>query len=61
MAGGALHFFEGWVIFVACAALLAAEVYVLSLSSQKSFLDVFHFPKIAVSCPKSARPEIGGQ
>jgi exosortase D (VPLPA-CTERM-specific) len=47
MAEGFLHFFEGWVIFIACAALLAAEMYLLALISGKSFLEVFYFPKIA--------------
>ncbi|WP_244425463.1 VPLPA-CTERM-specific exosortase XrtD [Bradyrhizobium sp. STM 3843] len=37
MAEGALHFFEGWVIFVACATLLAAEMYVLSRLSGHAF------------------------
>ena len=30
MAEGALHFFEGWVIFLACSALLAGEIFVLA-------------------------------
>lgn len=42
MADGALHLFEGWVIFIACAALLAAEIYLLSLSSRMPFLKVFY-------------------
>jgi exosortase D (VPLPA-CTERM-specific) len=46
MAEGFLHFFEGWVIFIACAALLAAEMYALALVSGKRFFDVFYFPKI---------------
>ena len=32
MAEGVLHFFEGWVIFLACSALLAAEMYILARS-----------------------------
>ena len=27
MAEGVLHFFEGWIIFVACAGILVAEIY----------------------------------
>jgi exosortase D (VPLPA-CTERM-specific) len=42
MAEGALHFFEGWVIFIACAALLAGEMYLLALLSGRRFFDVFH-------------------
>jgi exosortase D (VPLPA-CTERM-specific) len=49
MAEGTLHFFEGWVIFVACAALLAAEMQLLALFSRKSLLDVLYFPKIYVN------------
>lgn len=47
MAEGVLHFFEGWVIFLACAMLLAAEMYLLALSSGKTLFQVFYFPKIA--------------
>src|ERR1700690_4087310 len=46
MAEGALHFFEGWVIFVACSALLAAEIYLLARLSGQRFFDVFHLPNI---------------
>jgi exosortase D (VPLPA-CTERM-specific) len=49
MAEGTLHFFEGWMIFIACSALLAAEMGLLALISGKSLLEVFHFPKIAVN------------
>jgi exosortase D (VPLPA-CTERM-specific) len=48
MAEGVLHFFEGWVIFLACAALLAAEMYLLAWISGRRFFEVFHFPKVAV-------------
>ena len=45
-AEGLLHFFEGWVIFIACAAILAFEIWLFArLTSRKSFFDVFHFPK----------------
>jgi exosortase D (VPLPA-CTERM-specific) len=46
MAEGALHFFEGWVIFLACSALLAGEIYLLALFSGRRFFDVFHLPYI---------------
>jgi exosortase D (VPLPA-CTERM-specific) len=46
MAEGVLHFFEGWVIFLACSALLAGEMYLLALFSGRRFLDVFHAPKV---------------
>jgi exosortase D (VPLPA-CTERM-specific) len=44
MAEGALHFFEGWVIFLACSALLAGEMYLLARVSGRRFFDVFHLP-----------------
>jgi len=46
MAEGALHFFEGWVIFVACSALLVGEMYVLARVSGRQLFDVFHLPKV---------------
>jgi exosortase D (VPLPA-CTERM-specific) len=55
-ADGALHFFEGWIIFVACAGLLAAEIFLLTLGSGKSFFGMFYLPKIQpVSVTTSAR------
>jgi exosortase D (VPLPA-CTERM-specific) len=46
MAEGFLHLFEGWIIFVACAALLTGEIYLLARLAGKSFLDVFSVPKV---------------
>jgi exosortase D (VPLPA-CTERM-specific) len=58
MAEGLLHFFEGWVIFLACAGLLAAEIYLLArFWAGKGFFEVFYFPKVAVSVPRE--PAIG--
>src|SRR5262249_10036300 len=49
-AAGLLHFFEGWVIFIACAAILAAEIWLLArFRSGKSFFEVFHLPKVTAS------------
>jgi exosortase D (VPLPA-CTERM-specific) len=45
-ADGALHFFEGWIIFIACAGLLGAEIWLLTLGTGKSFFRIFHLPKI---------------
>src|SRR5262249_17017045 len=47
MADDVLHFFEGWVIFLACAAILAGEIYLLACWSGKSFFAAFQFPKVA--------------
>jgi len=52
MADGVLHFFQGWVIFLACAALLSAEMYLLALISGRAFFEVFYFPKITVNLPR---------
>jgi len=48
MAEGALHFFEGWVVFVGCSAMLAGEMYLLALFSGRRFFEVFHSPKITL-------------
>ena len=49
MAEGALHFFEGWVIFLACSILLAAEMYLLARISGRKFFDIFHVPNLRVA------------
>ena len=52
-AEGLLHFFEGWIIFLACGGLLAAEIYLLArIGSGKSFFQVFYLPKVAASVPR---------
>ena len=35
MAEGALHFFEGWIVFLVCGALLLLEMYLMSLLSRR--------------------------
>lgn len=55
MAEGALHFLEGWVIFLACSILLAAEMYVLARCSGRRFFDVFHVPNVK-AVPNAATP-----
>ena len=46
-AQGVLHFFEGWVIFIASAAIMAAEIFVLArFGSGKRFSQIFHNPKV---------------
>src|SRR5665213_1609961 len=47
MADGLLHFFEGWIIFVACAVLLAAEIWLLRIGTGKSFFGSFYLPQVA--------------
>ncbi len=47
MAEGALHLFEGWIIFMACAVILLAEILLLARFGQKKrFFDVFFPPKV---------------
>jgi exosortase D (VPLPA-CTERM-specific) len=51
-AEGLLHYFEGWVVFLACAGLLAAEIYLFALlRSRKGFFQVFYLPKLAGRAP----------
>jgi exosortase D (VPLPA-CTERM-specific) len=54
MAEGVLHFFEGWVIFLACSALLAGEMYALARVSGKRFFEVFHVPNIRATSNEGA-------
>ena len=57
-AEGLLHFFEGWVIFITCAAILAAEIWLLArLGSGKRFFHVFKLPKVTASLPRA--PQTG--
>ena len=52
---------KAWVIFLACAALLAAEMYLLAWISRRRFFDVFYFPKVAVRLPGRLRGKISRQ
>jgi exosortase D (VPLPA-CTERM-specific) len=44
MADGALHSFEGWIIFVASALILTLEVSLLARVSGRKFFEVFRVP-----------------
>jgi exosortase D (VPLPA-CTERM-specific) len=46
MAEGVLHFFEGWVIFIVCAGLLLAEIFLLGRLSGRSFSRIFQIPTL---------------
>ena len=51
-ADGALHMFEGWIIFVACAGVLVTEMYLLArFGSGRGLLEVFGSPKVVASLP----------
>jgi exosortase D (VPLPA-CTERM-specific) len=53
-ADGLLHFFEGWVIFLACAGLLAVEMMLFArLFARKRFFELFQLPEVAPSPPAS--------
>jgi exosortase D (VPLPA-CTERM-specific) len=59
-ADGFLHMFEGWIIFMACALVLAAEVAIFARFSGKSFSEVFYPPKIVPSeIPAASRATFG--
>ena len=47
MAEGVLHFFEGWIIFVACAGILVAEIFFFARISGKTFSQIFRVPTIS--------------
>ena len=47
MADGLLHYFEGWVIFMACAAILCGEVWLfIRFSGGGDFFELFDLPEI---------------
>ena len=58
-ADGFLHMFEGWIIFIACAGLLAAEMFVLARVSGRQFFDVFHPPKLTTGNTPIAASQSG--
>jgi exosortase D (VPLPA-CTERM-specific) len=51
-ADGFLHLFEGWVIFIACAGVLVAEMALLARLRGARFLDIFHPPKVSAILSK---------
>ena len=53
MAEGALHFFEGWIIFGASAFLLTVEIYLLARLSGRRFFEAFRAPDETVQSDKA--------
>src|SRR4029077_10125997 len=49
MAEGVLHFFEGWIIFLACAALLVLVMYVLARIGPQANRSGLHVPTVQAS------------
>ena len=56
MAEGFLHDFEGWVVFMACTAVLVAEMWLLSKIGKNSL----PFSEVFAIDPPAAIPESGG-
>ena len=61
MAEGVLHFFEGWIIFIASAFLLTVEVYLLARLSGRRFFDAFRAPTDVARRPAEAKSEPTGR
>jgi exosortase D (VPLPA-CTERM-specific) len=61
MADEFLHLFEGWVIFIACAAFLIAEIYLLARLSGRTFFQVFHLPTLTAILRKDEISRPAGQ
>jgi exosortase D (VPLPA-CTERM-specific) len=52
-ADGFLHMFEGWIIFIACAGVLVAEMSLLArFASGKGFFQVFYPPNVTPNIPR---------
>ncbi len=62
-AEGALHFFEGWVVFVFCLAALFGVIAILGLFTKpkQSALDALATPELPRTTPTTAAPLIAGQ
>jgi exosortase D (VPLPA-CTERM-specific) len=61
MADGALHFFEGWIIFVLSASLLSLEIYLLARVSGRGFFEVFRAPSASVGLARARPAPAGGR
>lgn len=64
-AEGFMHYFEGWIIFMVCLAVLLAEVWVFErFAGRRRVLDVLTFPEVrgggGVSGPVSGAPLVVG-
>jgi exosortase D (VPLPA-CTERM-specific) len=47
MADGFMHYFEGWIIFIACLMMLLAEVWLFErFGARRKALDVLTFPPV---------------
>lgn len=53
-AEGALHLFEGWVVFLACGMLLALEICAFATLAGKAWSSVFYVPEIRPQKPRAS-------
>lgn len=52
MADGFLHYFEGWIIFIACQVVLTVEIMLIErYTRRRSLLDVQQLPTVAAVPP----------
>lgn len=59
-ADGLLHFFEGWIVFIACAAMLIGEIYLLArFALGRSFAETFGVPRVSPASPAMSIAGIG--
>lgn len=57
MADGFLHYFEGWIIFIACQAVLVLEIVAIErFTRRRSLLEVQQFPYVAPVPPSGRGP-----
>ena len=61
VADGVLHLFEGWFIFLVCAAALALEIHLLARISGRRFFDVFSLPRETSEVTHGLKVETGNQ
>jgi len=60
MAEGFLHYFEGWIIFIACQVILIVEIMLIErYTLRRSILDVQDFPHVH-PVPPSGSPKARG-
>lgn len=67
MADGFMHYFEGWIIFIACLATLLAEIWLFErFGARRRILDVLVFPSVRgggavnVDVPVARHPIVAG-
>jgi exosortase D (VPLPA-CTERM-specific) len=60
MADGFLHYFEGWIIFIACQLVLMLEIMLIErFTLRRRLLDVQQFPDVAAVAPSGGARQRG--